>query len=813
MIHQSGTINSTSWRYQNSSRIPMKKPCLSVFLLLSVLSAGFTFSLSAQTNPPVAIGQWREHIPYNRAISLADTPDKIYCASVFGLYSYHKSDGELNLYSRLNGLSDYEIAKIRYNADKKILFIAYQSSNIDLILQDNSIVNLSDIKRKNIIGGKKINDVLFIGNKAMVCCEFGIVVVDLDRLEIQDTYYIGLNGKSVNVQGLSTDGTSFMAACDSGIYKATITDPNIFNYTAWTKDNQISDPDANYTSTTSLQGKFFVVKTNDAYDKDSLFVYNNGTWQPFLADGLEGATIDSYNNLLLYRTYFKIGAYDASGTLVQSVNNYFYTNARLNSGFYDQASNVFWVADYNNGLVRVTFAPNNGQVIVPNGPQSEANWAMDSKNGDLWVASGSLNGDAPNYNQANGCYLFSENSWKSFNRTTDSLYNAYLSNGSPSLVAVAVDPSDSKHAFIGGWGGGLLEYRREGGVQIYNESNSALHAYTGRPGYIITGGLTFDNDNNLWVASGGSPQPLAVRRSDGSWESFVIPSAEFTSFGLYQIIVDDYNQKWIIAKEGASTGQGIGVFTENDAQNPNDNSFKRLYTDVGKGGLPDMFVRAMAKDKDGAIWVGTNKGVGVFYNPGNVFSGSNFDAQKIIIQQDGYNQYLLESEFVTAVVVDGANRKWFGTYSGGAFLMSADGTKQLLHFTTDNSPLPSNNINAIAVDDRTGEVFFGTEKGIISYRGDATEGKEYCADYYVYPNPVRHEYTGPIAVRGLVENADVKIADISGNVVYHTKANGGQAIWYGTNFNGERVQTGIYTVFITNEDGSETCTTKVLLAN
>ncbi len=145
--------------------------------------------------------------------------------------------------------------------------------------------------------------------------------------------------------------------------------------------------------------------------------------------------------------------------------------------------------------------------------------------------------------------------------------------------------------------------------------------------------------------------------------------------------------------------------------------------------------------------------------------------------------------------------------------MSADGTKQLLHFTIDNSPLPSNNVNTIAVDDRTGEVFFGTEKGIISYRGDATEGKEYCSDYYVFPNPVRHEYTGPIAVRGLIENADVKIADISGNVVYHTKANGGQAIWYGTNFSGERVQTGVYTVFITNEDGSSTCTTKVLLAN
>ncbi len=791
----------------------MKRPYASVFSCLFLLLSGIPFFLSAQSNPPVAIGEWREHIPYNRAIGLADSPDKIYCASGFGLYSYSKSSGELNLYSRLNGLSDFEIARIRYNPEKNILFIGYQSSNIDLLMPDNSIVNLNDIKRKNIIGGKKINDIFFLGNKAMVCCEFGIVVVDLDRLEVQDTYYIGFNSKAVNVQGLSTDGTYFMAACDSGIYKARITDPNIFNFTAWIKDSVINEPNGNYTSTTALQGKFYVVRTNDAWDKDSLFVYDNNSWQPFHADGFEGAKIDSYRNLLLYRTNSKITAYDASGNVVKNVNNYFYNNAQIMSGFYDPDKTEFWIADYNNGMVKITFSPNKGELIVPNGPLSEANWAMDSKNGDLWVASGSLNGDAPSYNQKNGTYLFSDNRWTTFNKMTDSLYDAYLACGSPSLVTVAVDPSDSKHAFIGGWGGGVLEYRSEGGVQIYNQTNSEIHEYTGRPGYIITGGLAFDKDNNLWVASGGNPRPLAVRRSDGSWESFLIPSAEFTSFGLYQVIVDDYNQKWIIAREGASTGQGIGVFNENDASNPNDNSFKRIYTDVGKGGLPDMLVRAMAKDKDGAIWVGTNKGVAVFYNPGNVFSGSNFDAQKIIIQQDGYNQYLLETEIVTAVVVDGANRKWFGTYNGGAFLMSADGTKQLLHFTNENSPLPSNIINAIAVDDRTGEVFFGTDKGIISYRGDATVGKDYCSDYYAYPNPVRHEYHGPIAIRGLIDNSDVKIADVSGNVVYHTKANGGQAIWYGTNFSGERVHTGVYTVFITNDDGSETCTTKVLIAN
>ena len=189
----------------------------------------------------------------------------------------------------------------------------------------------------------------------------------------------------------------------------------------------------------------------------------------------------------------------------------------------------------------------------------------------------------------------------------------------------------------------------------------------------------------------------------------------------------------------------------------NGGDFRRLTDHEGNGALPHIFVRSIAKDKDGAIWVGTDKGVAVIYNPGNVFvSGANFDAQKVILQQDGYNQYLLETEIVTSIAIDGANRKWFGTYSGGAFLMSADGTHQIHNFNKDNSPMPSNSIVSIAIDDLTGEVFFGTDKGIISYRSDATEGNDFCSDYYVFPNPIRHEYNGPIAIRGLVENADVK---------------------------------------------------------
>ena len=145
--------------------------------------------------------------------------------------------------------------------------------------------------------------------------------------------------------------------------------------------------------------------------------------------------------------------------------------------------------------------------------------------------------------------------------------------------------------------------------------------------------------------------------------------------------------------------------------------------------------------------------------------------------------------------------------------MSADGTEQILNFNEDNSPLLSNFILAITIDQKTGDVYFGTNKGIISYRSDAIEGEGGCSDVLVYPNPVRENYDGPIAIKGLVPNGNVKITDVSGNLVYETTANGTQAIWYGKNFEGRKAQTGVYLVFSSDSDGSNTCVTKLLFIN
>ncbi|MFM8431993.1 MAG: two-component regulator propeller domain-containing protein [Bacteroidota bacterium] len=775
-----------------------------VFILLSSF-----LSMKGQ-GLPIAIGQWRDHTPFIKAIEVADAGGKIFCASKFGLFSYDKNDGGLSTFTRLNSLSDFELAGARYDSETDYLLVSYENSNIDLIkVSTLEVFNIPDIKRKNIVGGKRINAVTFIDRKAYLGTDFGIVVVDLDKKEVKDTYYIGPGGTNVIVYGIAYNGTQLLAATASGMFSATLSDPNIFNYTGWQQEAAgLNLPGEKYSSCTSYQGVFYSVLSKDGSNSDTVLVKDNGSWRIFINDFAPGYNADSSHGRLLLRSAYRISAYDATLQVSRFVSGSSYNPSKIMDGFLDN-NDIFWVADFKNGLVKRTFNPTATAFISPSGPFSEAVWSMESRGGTLWVASGSLSGDAPIYDPKTGCYVLNDNRWTSFNYDNDSLYNAV---NLPAMVAVAVDPNDPGHAFFGNWRAGVLEYDLQGGIRQYDESNSTMLSRNGLADYILAGGIAFDQDNVMWVAAGTNTRPINARYPDGTWQSFLIPDGAVSNFQLYQVLIDDFGTKWVIAREGASTGQGLIVFNENDRNNTNDDSFRRLNDRSGSGGLPDMYVRCMAKDKDGSIWIGTNKGVAVFYNPGDVFSSTGFDAQRVIIEQDGYAQYLLESEYVTAVAIDGANRKWFGTYGGGVFLLSEDGTKQFLNFNSGNSPLPSNNVVCITIDDLTGEVFIGTEKGIVSYRSDATTGGQTCNDHYAFPNPVKHDYHGPIAVRGLVDDADVRITDAAGNIVFRTKALGGQAVWDGNDFSGRRATTGIYYVQATNPDGTATCVSKLLMA-
>ena len=341
----------------------------------------------------------------------------------------------------------------------------------------------------------------------------------------------------------------------------------------------------------------------------------------------------------------------------------------------------------------------------------------------------------------------------------------------------------------------------------YKNTNGVLDTTYYSNNRIRISDLKFDDKGNLWGLSSEVNHPLFVKTKNNEWYSFSMNQDKIDLF-FDDLIIDRYNQKWGIV------AQGKGVFVYNDNNTISDNSddqYKTLKNSQGQGNLPSLSVYSIAEDLDGEIWVGTDNGIGVFYNPSEIFSGSNFDAQQILIQEGDYGQYLLSEEKVKCIAIDGGNRKWLGTEESGIFLLSADGQEEINHFTKENSPLFSNNIIDISINHNNGEVFIGTEKGLISYRSDATGGVVVQEETHVFPNPVRESYSGPIAIKGLVTNSNIKITDIDGNLFFDDFAKGGQAIWNGKNKNGVKASTGVYLVFSTNIDGVERTVSKILI--
>lgn len=740
----------------------------------------------------VAVGQWMDHLPYRNIIAVEEGNNGIYAATTEAVFYLSKEDNSTTRLTKVSGLSDVGVSAIGYTGEFDALVIAYSNSNIDII-QNTSIINLSDIKRKSIVGDKRINSVRFSGSTAFLSAGFGIVVLDVEKLEIKDTYFITVAQDGVNELALYKD--SIYAASNNGVYKAAINGQNLTDFNSWSLLTEL--PVGNYNSIDVSGSRLFINKANDhsdGVDRDTIHVYNGSTWSYYLPGILRTTKqITSSYNVLMITEPTGVSKYNSADQLMAS-----YTNpSKANQALLDVDGSV-WIADGYAGLMQ----DNASWGVYPNGPTSNQVYDISIEGNKMWVAPGGKTVSWDNAFIASGMYSYIDFHWN---------HAEYQElNSIHDIVVVEVDPNDNNRVFAGSWGLGVLELQDGKLVTVHNEAStdSVLQAVKGDYGYLRIGGLDLDEAGNLWVSCSDVDNILCARTASGSWFGF-----QFPPFGLNtkvgKVLVDANDQKWI-----QLPGNGIVVFDDNGTIDDNsDDQFLNMVNTAGAGNLPSKEVNCIAEDLDGEIWVGTNEGITVFYSPELVFSNNDFDSQQILVEQDGYFQYLLEAESVISIAIDGANRKWLGTDGAGVFLMSEDGTEEIHHFTIDNSPLFSNSVNSIAINQKNGEVFFGTDKGIISYRGTATGAEEVFTDVYAFPNPVREGYSGVIAIRGLVADADIKITDLTGNLIYQTTSLGGQALWNGRNFRGNKAHTGVYLVFATNEDGATKIVTKILFIN
>lgn len=391
----------------------------------------------------------------------------------------------------------------------------------------------------------------------------------------------------------------------------------------------------------------------------------------------------------------------------------------------------------------------------------------------------------------------------------------YFTPDSPAydLTNVDINPKHESEWAVASWGNGLFTCKDKRVTAHYNARNSLLDSI--QSGQTFVSGLQYDKKGNLWMTNSYCNKMLKMLEPDGTWHAYNIAHALSTnSIGdvvADKLLVDSRGYKWMnFPRDGVA--YHLIAFTDNGTyDNLGDDRIARIDMNAAAE-VTSSTVYCMAEDQDGEIWIGTDKGVKVIYYPGKVFDGGVYP-RNILLEQDGYVSVLLEYEEVTAIAVDGANRKWIGTNKAGVFLMSENGQEQLMHFTAEDHPLFSNNIVDINVNDFTGEVFFATSNGLVSYKGTATAGFETYEDLPVYPNPVPHGYTGAVAVNGLKANSLCKITDSSGKLVWQGYSDGGQLVWYCKDFHGNRPATGVYYVMVSDENGKEKRVTKFVFVN
>lgn len=727
---------------------------------------------AAQNSVP-AVGAWREHLPYGSAVAVAASDNKIFCATPFSLFSVTSETGEIQRFSKGSGLSETGVSTIAYDGLLKKLIVAYSNSNIDVI-GENKITNIPGIKRETIAGDKTIYQVYPSTDYCYLATGFGIVVLDLEKSEIRDSWVIGQGGSAVKVTAVARSDSAFYAATDEGLKKFALTNADGADFRAW---QTISPEPCNGVIT--LQKKIIAVQ------QDTLFTEQHGVLKKFYADGWPVVSITSSENgiIVCERTAAgdsRVVILDSNGVvknILQQPRVISFPKMGISK------SGAYWIADLYGGLS--SWRDNAFEEYKLNAPEGIATGAMTVYNGVLYAAAGSVN-ESWNYQyNGNGIYQFKDEQWTAYNRFNFSQLDTLLD-----FIAVAVDPRDGS-VWGGSYGGGLAHIKTDNSFQIYKQA-SPLGAAVGDLGSYRISGLAFDAHYNLWIANYGAAQYLHVLKTDGVWQSFTTPFS-FPENQVAQIILDDLDQKWIVSPKGG----GLIVFNDGGSvDNTSDDKWKLFKAGAGAGNLPSGDVLCIAKDKDGFIWVGTTDGIGFIPCLQEGFAGG-CETILPVVNEVAFAGYLFKGEAVQSIAIDGANQKWVGT-KNGVWLLNADGDKVITHFTENNSPLLNNDVRSIAVNGKTGEVFFATVNGICSFRGSATEAVE-DDKLLIFPNPVPPGYGGTIAIKGLPEASIVKITELNGRLVYTTKALGGQAVWNGRDYTGKKIASGVYLVLVTNE--------------
>ncbi len=768
-------------------------------ILFLVAMAGSVAAM-AQNATDMAIGEWKLLLPYNQVKSVTHSADKVFFASKYSIVSRDKTDGSLEFYDLVSGLSETDIRMIKYDKVSKSLFVVYQNSQID-ILQDGQVFSLPIIKNKEIVGDKFIYDIFFDGNIAYLSCGFGLVGLNTSTWEVDFSTFT-----EKPVKGATVLDDELYASVTDGIYHIAQNAGSIQDFLAWSKIDDLPGFSANLLG--ALNGTLYFGANNKllAYHLDNQLVdtvfegvnqhitkltqEGEGVLVTFYCDG--PGQWDDCDGRLIYI------APSGNVQIIKKPDTYRPIDAIQDGG-------DIWVGDQWYPYRKIRLSGGHEEVFTVNAPFSQRAFETKVIDDTLYVVAGtwSPTKSFPGVVIADGVFSqdLKNGQWGFVNRVNYPVLKDSLADYN--FMDIEINPT-TKKKYIASFGGGIIEKKGDQ-IKVYNKTNSSLQPEPGYDTRISVIDLAFDSEENLWATNYYASKPLSVLKPDGSWQSFYLGSSNVAT---NRMVIDDYDNKWIII-----VSKGLLVLNTGASLNNTSDDEYKVFTQTNSE-LQSNTLNDLAIDQDGSIWVATDKGVVVFECGSDVL-GDFCKGSRRIAALDGFNAYLLDDEKVNSVMVDPANRKWFGT-TNGVFVLSPSGEEVIATFNESNSPLPNNDIQSLSVDDKTGTVYIGTSFGLASYRSDALEGGfVHKNDVYAYPNPVKPDYTGPIAIKGLAQNANIKIMDIEGRLVYETQALGGQAIWDGRDYNHQKVVSGVYLVFSTSEPGLsvDAAVAKIVIVN
>lgn len=752
---------------------------------------------------------WESHFSYNNVKDISQGHNKIFAASDNAVFTLDTQTNEVSTITTVNGLSGENISAIYYSEFYELLIIGYENGLIEIVFDnDKEVFTVVDIAEKATISPsrKKINHFNPYQNLIYIATNYGISVFDLEKLEFGDTYFIGNEGAQIQVaQTVITDNYIYAACLNgNGLRKAEVSNSNLIDARNWETIQSGS-----WVLIETLEEKLYAVNSNRR-----LYQIANDTATNLFLYQTTPLDLRAENEYLIVTTQNQVFVYDLNFNLISQVAvdssfNTVYSKATVDNG------NVYiGTKDY--GILKtlltdaITF-----EEIHPEGPLSNNPFSIEAENHGVWVTFGEYNFFFNPYPlNSRGYSHLKKGQW--INTLYSEVFEAKCLNN------IAINPFNNNQVFISSFFSGLLEVNEELPTLLFNQTNSALESLVlpNNPNYIDirVGATVFDDNGLLWTLTSLVDEPLKTYNpSTNKWITYNLNDGDLSrDLGFRDMVIGSDGTKWM-----TSYRLGVLGFNENQGQ-----YLLKSVKDEDEN-MPTDYTTALAIDNNDQLWIGTIRGLRVLYNTSNFFSEEKIQVNEIIIEENGIAKELLFQQYITDIEVDGANNKWIGTDDSGLFYFSPDAQNTIYHFTKDNSPLPTNSVRDVSIDDENGDVYIATSKGLVSFKSGSSKPLEDFSNAYAFPNPVRPHFNlveDKLKIKNISDNVNIKITDVEGNLVaeaqsrinprhrgYHLEIDGGTAYWNGKNRANNVVASGVYLVMLANLDTFETKVLKLMV--